>query len=68
MLSIRECFAQALQRSDNLLIGRNRNKEGLAFADRVFCDEFKNCGANANPLQFSIIYKQKKTWKHFQVF
>ena len=27
------------------------SKEGLAFADRGFCSEFKNCGANAKPLQ-----------------
>ena len=26
------------------------NEEGLAFAERYFCDEFRDCGANDKPL------------------
>ena len=29
----------------------SKSTEGAAFADRDFCDEFKNCGANATPLR-----------------
>jgi hypothetical protein len=47
MIFFWECSARNFATQGQIVC---KSKEGLAFADRDFCDEFKNCGANATPL------------------